>query len=110
MELTILLTYDNKLVHSTTGMIPDDAGKKKNEIAVWTNTFINSRQNNKYPILEKWDKVNILRKKGITEKDITSVWSENACEVEDIFESNGQTFYKVSSGQDHTRHELLKVK
>ena len=27
----ILLTYNNKLVHSTTGMIPDDARKKNNE-------------------------------------------------------------------------------
>ena len=106
----ILLTYNNKLVHSTIGMTPDDARKKKNELDVWTNTFINSKQNRKYPNLEKGDKVKILRKKGITEKEISSVWSDNAYEVEDIFESKGQTFYKVSNGKDHTRHELLKVK
>ena len=90
--LEIILTYHNKLVHNTTGVIPDDAGKKKNEIAVWTNTFINSRQNRIYQILEKGDKVKRLRKKGITEKERTRVWSENAYEVEDIFESRGQTF------------------
>ena len=106
----ILLTYNNKLVHSTTGMTPDDARKKKNELDVWTNTFINSKQNRKYPNLEKGDKVKILRKKGITEKERSSVWSDNAYEVEDVFESKGQTFYKVSNGKDHTRHELLKVK
>ena len=105
----ILLTYNNKLVHSTTGMTPDDARKKKNELDVWTNTFIKSRQNRRYPNLEKGDKVKILRKKGITEKERTSVWSENSYEVEDIFESKGQTFYKISNGMDHTRHELLKV-
>ena len=89
----ILLTYNNKLVHSTIGMTPDDARKKKNELDVWTNTFINSKQNRKYPNLEKGDKVKILRKKGITEKERTSVWSDNAYEVEDVFESKGQTFY-----------------
>ena len=88
----ILLTYNNKLVHSTIGMTPDDARKKKNELDVWTNTFINSKQNRKYPNLEKGDKVKILRKKGITEKERTRVWSENAYEVENIFESRGQTF------------------
>ena len=87
-----LLPYDDKFVDSITGVIPDDAGKKKNEIAVWTNAFINSRQNRKYQILEKGDKVKILRKKGITEKERTRVWSENAYEVENIFESRGQTF------------------
>ena len=106
----ILLTYNNKLVHRTTGMTPDDARKKKNELDVWVNTVINSNNTRTYPNLEKGDKVKILRKKGINEKERTSVWSENAYEVEDIFESKGQTFYKVSNGKDHTRHELLKVK
>ena len=91
LMVEILLTYDNKLVHSITGVIPDDAGKN-NEIDAWISTFINSRQNRKYPILEKGDKVKRLRKKGITEKERTRVWSENAYEVEDIFESKGQTF------------------
>ena len=84
----ILLTYNNKLVHSTTGMTPDDARKKKNELDVWTNTFINSKQNRKYPNLEKGDKVKILGKKGITEKERSSVWSDNAYEVEDIERAN----------------------
>ena len=83
---------------------------RRMDLDVWTNTFIKSRQNRKYPELTKGDKVKILRKKGITEKERTSVWSDNAYEVEDIFESKGQTFYKVSNGKDHTRHELLKVK
>ena len=105
----ILLTYNNKLVHSTTGMTPDDARKKKNELEVWTNTFINSKQNRKYPQLDKNDKVKILRKKMLGEKERTSVWSDTSYEIEDIFESKGQTFYKVSNGRDYARHELLKV-
>ena len=105
----ILLTYNNKLVHRTTGMTPYNARKEENELNVWMNTVINSSRNRRYPNLEKGDKVKILRKKGIAEKERTSVWSENSFEVEDIFESKGQTFYKVSNGMDHTRHELLKV-
>ena len=106
----ILLTHDNKLVHRTTGWIPSEARKEENELKVWANTVTNSKQNRRYPNLEKGDKVKVLRKKGIAEKERTSVWSDNAYEVEDIFESKGQTFYKVSNGKDHTRHELLKVK
>ena len=97
-------------MHSTTWMTPDDAGKKKNELEVWTNTFINRKHNRKYPKLDKNDKVKILRKKMIGEKERTSVWSDTSYEREDIFESKGQTFYKVSDGRDYTRHELLKVK
>ena len=70
----------------------------------------NSKQHRKYPQLDKNDKVKILRKKMIGEKERTSVWSDISYEVEDVFESHGQTFYKVSNGKDHSRHELLKVK
>ena len=104
------LTYNNKLVHSTTGMTPSDARLKKNELDVWINTMRNSTNTRKYPNLEKGDKVKILRKKKVGEKERTSVWSDVSYEVEDVFESHGQTFYKVSNGKDHSRHELLKVK
>ena len=60
--------------------------------------------------MEKGDKVDILRKKKVGEKERSSVWSDMSYEVEDVFESHGQTFYKVSNGKDHSRHELLKVK
>ena len=105
----ILLTYNNKLVHSTIGMTPDQARLKKNELDVWVNTVRNSTSTRKYPTLEKGDAVKILRKKKIGEKERTSVWSDVSYEIEDVFESHGQTFYKVS-GKDHSRHELLKVK
>ena len=106
----VLLTYNNKLVHSTTDMTPSDARKKSNELDVWINTVRNSTFTRKYPRLEKGDKVKILRKKKVGEKERSSVWSETPYEVEDVFESHGQTFYKVSNGKDYTRHELLKVK
>jgi len=106
----ILLTYNNKLIHSTIGMIPANARLKENQLEVWTNTFLRSKQNRKYPELSVGDKVKVLRKKGITEKERTSVWSDNSYEIEDIREDSGQTFYKVSNGKEHIRHELLKVK
>ena len=104
LVFAILLTYNNnKLVHRTTGLVPSEARKEDNELKVLTNTVINSKQNRRYPNLEKGDKVKVLRKKGIAEKERTSVWSANAYEVEDVFESKEQTFYKVSNGKDHTR-------
>ena len=105
----ILLTYNNKLVHSTIGMTPSDARLKDNQLEVWTNTFLRSKSNRKYPELSVGDKVKILRKKGISEKERTSVWSDNSYEIEDIYEDSGVTFYKLSNGKQHIRHELLMV-
>jgi len=105
----ILLTYNNKLVHNTIDMTPSNGRLKENELDVWINTFLKSKQNRKYPELSVHDHVKILRKKGINEKERTSVWSDNKYEIEDIYEDKGQTFYKISNGREHTRHELLKV-
>ena len=39
----ILLTYNTKLVHRTTGLVPSEARKEENEVKVWTKTvFINN--------------------------------------------------------------------
>ena len=90
-------------------MTPDEARQKKNALEVLANTFINSKQTRNYPELKRGDRVRILRKKAVGEKERTSVWSENTYEVEDIIESKGLTLYKISNGKEHTRHEILKV-
>ena len=105
----ILLTYNNKLVHRTIGMTPDEARQKKNALEALINIFIHSKHTRNYPELKQGDRVKILRKKAVGEKERTSVWSENTYEVEDIVNSKGLTLYKISNGKEHTRHEILKV-
>ena len=105
----ILLTYNNKIVHTTTGMTPSEARLPKNRLTVWTNTYIKSKQTRIYPVLSIGDKVKILRKKKPGEKERTSVWSDEIYNVENMFEKLEQTFYLLSNNKQHIRHELLKV-
>ena len=105
----ILLTYNNKIVHTTTGMTPSEARLPKNRLTVWTNTYIKSKQTRIYPELSIGDKVKILRKKKIGEKERTSVWSDEIYNVDNIFEKHEQTFYMINNNKQYIRHELLKV-
>ena len=68
----ILLTYQNKMVSSATKMTPKDARMKKNELDVKMNISLQAKSNRKYPAVEVSDKVKLMRKKAITEKERTS--------------------------------------
>ena len=73
-NLEILLTYNNKMVSSTTKMTPLEARKKKNEFEVKLNISLQAKRNRTYPEIEVGDSVKIMRKKGISEKEKTSHW------------------------------------
>ena len=106
----ILLTYNNKLVHSSHGMTPSDARKKSNEIDVKLQLLSHRKHNRKYPLLEIGDKVKNYRKKKLGEKERTSTWSENSYELEGISKSHDQHFFKLNGlSRQYMRHELLKV-
>ena len=106
----IMLTYNNKLIHNTIGMTPNDARKKENELLVKTNIKLHSNFTRNYPALEVDDYVKIFRKKK-HEKERTSNWSDNKYVVENISKSNNLTFYKLLGiDRQYLRHELLKVK
>ncbi len=57
----IMLTYNNKLVHSATGMTPNEASKPKNQIDVKMNLLLKKRHGRIYPMLGLGDKVNIFQ-------------------------------------------------
>ena len=42
----IMLTYNNKLIHSSTGFTPNEARKNKNEIDVKMNLLVGKKHNN----------------------------------------------------------------
>ena len=106
----ILLTYNNKLKHSSTKFTPNEARDSKNELNVRLNMLMHQKHNRKYPILEVGNKVKIYRKKKVNEKGHTSSWSENAYEIEKIIHSLGQPFFKLQGlDRNYMRSELLKV-
>ena len=107
----ILLTYNNKMVHSATNFTPKDARKPSNELKVKLNLSMNAKRNRLYPDVETGDKVKMFRKKGVGEKERTSTWSANTYTVERIEKKLNQNYYYVEGNlsRPYLRFELLKV-
>ena len=104
----IMITYNNKMVHSATDLTPQQARKPENELKVKANIAMNATETRKYPELEKGDKVKIFRKKDKLDKERKSSWSENSYTIDDIKTVLGQKYYYIN-GRGYLRHELLKV-
>ena len=92
----VLLTYNNKNIHSSTKMTPDEARKKTNELNVKSNLELKRRNTRKYPEVEVGDHVKTYKKKTVMTKERVSRWSNDIHVVEYISESHGQKFYKLS--------------
>ena len=106
----IMLTYNNKDIHSATNMTPNEARKKDNQFKARVNIATKARKEKLYPELFVGDKVKIIRKKAITEKERTSNFLKGEYTVEEITKSLGQTYFKMADyPRKLMRHELLKV-
>ncbi len=106
----VMLTYNNKLVHSSTKKTPEEAKQGNHQMDVKANLEIRAMKNRKYPPLNVGDEVKIMRKKKVGEKERTSQWSIEVFKVTEINEELGQNYYKVEGiDRDYTRAEVLKV-
>lgn len=106
----MLLTYNNKMVSSATKMTPKDARMKKNEFDVKMNISLQAKSNRKYPVVEVSDKVKLMRKKAVTEKERTSHYLKDIFEVEKIEKRLGQNYYYLEGRRRPVlRYEILKV-
>ena len=106
----ILLTYNNKLVHSSTGFTPNDARKRENLLDVYVNLKSHAQATRKYPIIHAGDKVRVYRKRKKEDQAHVSVWSDTTYEVKDEIYKNDVKFYITTAREDGVlRHELLKV-
>ena len=109
-NLEIMLTYNDKMKHSATGMTPNQARKEKNEFRAMINVASKAKKERIYPTLEVGDKVKIMRKKAITEKERTSHWLKGYYVVQEIAEKLNQQYYKLTDyPRLLMRHELLKI-
>ena len=105
----ILLTYNNKMVHSSTGFTPVDAKKPANHMAVKADMEVKAKHGRKYVEIVVGDFVKIFKKKRTGQKQQVSYWSQATHEIVGISESHGQKFYKVIGQRDLLRHEILRV-
>ncbi|MCR9134318.1 MAG: transposase family protein, partial [bacterium] len=106
----ILLTYNNKQVHSSHRLSPNEARKPQNHFSVKMQLELNRIKTRKYPNLRIGDEIKIFRKKGITEKERNSTWSVNKYKIEKIEQKLGQDYYYVEGvSRPYLRSEILKV-
>ena len=105
----IILTYNNKLIHSSTKMTPADARKKENSMTVKLNLELIAKHGRKYEEIKIGSLVKVFKKKATGEKAQKSYWSEEKHEIISIEESHGPKFYKVAGQRPLLRHEILKV-
>lgn len=105
----VVLTYNNKMKHSATGLTPNEARKDKHEFRAMLNVANKARKDRVYPELHVGSKVKIMRKKRTGEKERTSPWLKEEYTVEAIEEKLGQTYYKLTDyPRPLMRFELLK--
>ena len=105
-----MLTYNNKNKHAATGMTPKEASKKENEFKTMINVASQAKKERKYLELEVGNKVKILRKKAITEKERSSNFLKGEYTVEKISKKLGQNYYTLQPfNRPLSTHELLKI-
>ena len=106
----VMVTYNNKQKHSSTNKTPNEARKETHQADVKANLEIRALKNRRYPVLNVGDKVKVMRKKKIEEKERTSNWSIEVFTITAVNEEHGQNYYKVEGmDRDYTRAEVLKV-
>ena len=106
----VLLTYNNKMVHSVTKFRPVDAMKPGNTTQVKFNLELKRRHSRKYPNIAIGDYVRVFKKKDKLDKERLSNWSADKYKVVDIHESMDQQFYKLEGKPKALmRSEILLV-
>ena len=106
----VLLTYNQKLVHSSTKFTPAEAMKPQNHLDVKLNLELRAEHKRKYPDVKVGDFVKVYRKKDKLQKERVPLWSKETFKVVDIVESMGQEFYKLEGRPKLVqRSEILLV-
>ena len=91
----VMLTYNNKLVHSITKFTPAEAMKPSNHLDVKLNLELKAKHSRKYPNVAIGDYVKLFKKKDKLDKERVPLWSKDNFKVIGIEESMGQQFYKL---------------
>jgi len=106
----VLLTYNNKDIHTATGLTPNEAKLDKNRLQVKLNLEMHRISKRSYPELKNNDKVKIYKKKGKFDKEFKRVWLKDVHTISDIKTSFGQNYYYIGFKHPFVRNELLLIK
>ena len=106
----VLLTYNRRMVHSSTKFTPNDAAKPENKFEVKLNLELQAKHLRKYPPVKVGDTVRLYKKRKDFAKERVSMWEPDDHKVEEISYYMEQPFYKVN-GKRHlySRSEILLV-
>jgi hypothetical protein len=105
-----MLTYNNKMVHSSIKMTPNEATKPSNSIDVKTNIELQASFTSKYPELDIDSNVKIYKQKTLGQKERVSRFMPTIFTITEITEQHGQKYYKLQGKEIlYLRVELLKV-
>ena len=91
----VLLQYNTRMIHSSTGMIPADAKLPRNESLVKGRLEIKKISKRRYPEVEVGDSVKVYQKKDLLDKERVSTWSTQLYKIDTITESHRQIFFTV---------------
>ena len=106
--------YNKTMVHSTTGLVPNEAHKDDNAVEVKANSVLKEKYLRRYPKIEEGDKVKIFTKgKGnyTSRKESRNQWSDETYEVKEVGRDMNLNKYYIVEGKSkrYNRHELLMV-
>ena len=105
-----MLTYDNRMVHSSIKMTPYEATKPSNAIDVTSHIEYQSSFTRKYPELELGSNVKIYNNNTLGQKERVNRFSPAIFTINNITEQHGQKYYNVQGiERPYLRVELLKV-
>ena len=105
-----MLTYNNKMIHSSIKMTPYEATKPSNAIDVNSTIELQASFTRAYPELDIGSNVKIYKKKTLGQKERVSRFIHIIFTINNITTQHGQKYYNVE-GKDrlYLRVELLKV-
>jgi hypothetical protein len=99
------------MVHSATGLTPEDAKKEENEFFAKTNLEVKRISNRKYPELAVGNRVKVYKKKRKGAKEHVSFWEDQPRTVTSIQIKHGQKLYSLNNSRNvFIRSNLVKVK
>ena len=103
-SLDKLLDQYNSTIHSSIGMTPKEASKKRNEAKVWHNLYGDFRAvKHKAQKFKVGDQVRITKKKGIFEKGYTPRWTEEVFTISEIRYTDPITYKIVDCNNEEIK-------
>jgi len=98
-----LVDQYNNTIHSSIGMTPKEASKKRNEAKVWHNLYGDFKPKFQAPTFKVGEQVRITKKKGIFEKGYTPRWTEEIFTVSGVQYTDPITYKIIDCNKEEIK-------